>query len=55
MYISDDRKDRLSDYFDAHELVSLLGLTTRDIIEAFEGEVEEALDDLEEIMGVQDD
>lgn len=49
-----DLKERLADYFDAHELVELLRLKTSDVIDAFEEDVEEALDDLLDIMGVND-
>lgn len=50
-----ETKKRLADYFEPEELVNYLGLTAEDIIEAFSDEVEEALEDLEEIMGYDDD
>lgn len=53
--INKETMDRLSDYFDAYDLVELLGLKTQDIIDAFEPEVEDALDDLMDIMGLNDD
>lgn len=45
--------ERIADYFDGHELAEYLKLSARDIIEAFPEEVEEALDDIEELMGVK--
>lgn len=49
-----ETKERIADYFDAWELVEFLGkrLSTRDIIDAFEDEIEEALEDIEEEIGV---
>ena len=44
--------ERIADYFDGYELVEYLKLPARDIIEAFPEEVEEALEGLEEVMGV---
>jgi hypothetical protein len=53
--IDKETMSRLSDYFDPWDLVELLGLKTQDIIDAFEPEVEDALDDLNDIMGLNDD
>lgn len=47
-------KDRLADYFEPEEIVLLLGLSTKDILEAFEEDAEEAQDELEEIIGYVD-
>lgn len=49
-----DRELRLEiiDYFDAPELVELLGITTEQIVEEFSDEVEDAQDDLADIMQV---
>jgi hypothetical protein len=46
-------KERIADYFDPWELVNFLGekkISTMDIIEAFEDEVEDSLDEIEEEM-----
>lgn len=43
-------KERIADYFDAWDLVELLGVPTMDIIEAFEDLIEERLDEIEELM-----
>jgi hypothetical protein len=48
-----ETKERLADYFTAAELVELLGVDVRLIVDAFEEEIEEALDDLEDIMEVK--
>lgn len=53
--INKEIKKRLADYFEPEELVNYLGLTAEDLIDAFEADVEEALDDLEDIMGFSDD
>ena len=48
-------KERIADYFDAWTLAELLNLDTFDLIEAFEGEVEEKLHDILELMGIDDE
>lgn len=53
--IDRETKKRLADFFDPYELVELLDVKTEDVIDAFEIEVEDALDDLEELMGIEDD
>jgi hypothetical protein len=50
--MDEETKNRLADYFEAWDLVELLRIPTKDIIEAFEDEVENALEDLEEIMEI---
>jgi hypothetical protein len=47
-----DTKDRIIDYFDPWDLVEYLGLSTEDIVEAFEDTIEEKLEAIEELMGV---
>lgn len=49
-----ETRNRLADYFTAVELVELLGIEVTDFIDAFEVEIEDALDDLEEIMGYKE-
>lgn len=41
----------LEDYFEVGEFAELLGLKVSDLIEMFPDEVEEALDDLKDIIG----
>jgi hypothetical protein len=45
-----ETKDRLADYFDPWDLVEYLGISTMQIIEAFEEEIEAKLDAIEELM-----
>jgi hypothetical protein len=48
-----EQKDRLIDFFEGFELVEYLQLKTEDIIDRFEDEIDEAIDDIEELMGVR--
>lgn len=45
----------LADYFTGYELVEYLQIPVEDVIEAFSEKIEEALDDIEELMGVSHD
>lgn len=45
-----ETKERLADYFDPWDLVEYLGISTEEIIEAFEEEIEPRLDAIEELM-----
>lgn len=45
---------RIIDFFEAWDLVDFLQLSTEDIIEAFEEKVEEALEEIEDYMGIED-
>lgn len=47
--------ERIADFFDPWDLVDLLGLTTKDIVEAFPEAIEEAIEDIEELMGVRNE
>lgn len=48
-------KNRLADFFSKEDLIELLDVTVEDVIDVFELEIEEALEDLNDIMGVEDD
>ena len=48
--MDEETKNRIADFFDAGELAEYLGITARDIIDAFPEEVEDVLDDIEELM-----
>lgn len=50
--MDEELKKRLADFFESWELAELLRLDSLALIDAFEDEVEDALDDLEELMGV---
>lgn len=51
--MTEETKKRIADYFDAWDLVAFLQVSTEDVIEAFEEDIEEALDDIEEMIGVR--
>lgn len=44
-------KKRLIDYFEPGELVDYLGITIEDIVEIFEDDIEELIEDVEEFIG----
>jgi hypothetical protein len=44
----------LADYFDPGEFALYIGVTVDDLIEAFPDEVDEALDELKELMEYED-
>jgi hypothetical protein len=44
----------ICDYFEAGDFASYIGVTVADLIEAFPNEVEDALDDIKEIMEYED-
>ncbi len=46
-------KARIADFFEGYELAEFLQLKSEDIVERFEEEILEALDDIEELMNVQ--
>lgn len=50
--MDEELRKEIADYFDASELVELLGIKAEQIIAEFSDEVEDALDDLCEIMQV---
>ena len=50
-----ETKRRIADYFESWELAEFLRLPVAELIEAFEGEVEDALEDINELMGINED
>lgn len=50
--MDEELRKEIIDYFDASDLVELLGITTEQIVEEFYDEVEDAQDDLADIMQV---
>lgn len=46
-------KERIADFFTATELVDFLCVEVEDVIDTFEEVIEEALDDIEEFMGLR--
>ena len=55
--MNEEIKGIIADYYEPWELVEFLGkkLSTRDIIDAFEDEVEDSLDEIEEDMGINNE
>lgn len=53
--MDEELKKRIADYFDSWELVELLKLETEDIVNLFEDEVLEKIDDIKELMGIDDE
>jgi hypothetical protein len=50
-----ESKQRIADYFDPWALVEFLGLTAEQVVDAFEDEIEESINDIEEEMGYKHD
>jgi hypothetical protein len=48
----DERLNRIIDYFEAWDLVQLLGLSTGDIVSSFPDDIEDKLEALEDIMEI---
>lgn len=46
---------KIADFFDAGDLPEYLGLTCLDILRAFPDELEDCLEDILELMGIQND
>jgi hypothetical protein len=51
--VEKELKERLADFFEADELVEYLVIPVEDIVEAFEDVIEERLDSILELMGVE--
>lgn len=51
--MDNETKARIADFFTASDLVDYLGIRVEDVIDTYEAEIEEALDDIEELMGVR--
>ncbi len=48
-----ETKARIADFFESWELAEFLRTRVEDFIEAFEDDIEEALEDIEELMDVK--
>lgn len=53
--MDEELKNRIADRFDSWELAEYLRLDTLSLINAFEDEVLDVLEDLEELMGIMHD
>lgn len=51
--LSKETKARIADYFEAADLVDFLQIKVEDIIEAFEEDLEENLDDIVDMIGIR--
>jgi hypothetical protein len=49
-----ETRKRIEDFFEGFELVEFLQIPVSEIIERFEEEIEEALDEIEELIGVRE-
>ena len=53
MALDKDFKDKLTDRFDGWEIVEFLQISTEDVIYAFEEEIEDAIEDVADWLGVR--
>lgn len=51
--ITEELRKAIADYFDAGDFAEFIGVSTLDLIDAFPKEVEDVLDEITEIMGLQ--
>lgn len=49
-----ETKARIADFFEGFELAEFLRLPVEEIIERFEDEVEDGIDDINELMGLNE-
>lgn len=49
-----ETRKRIEDFFEGFELVEFLQLSVSDIIDAFEEEIDEHLEEIEELIGVRE-
>ena len=49
-----ETRRRIEDFFEGFELVEFLQLSVSEVIDMFEEEVEEHLDEIEELIGVRE-
>jgi Zn-dependent oligopeptidase len=48
--LNKETRERIADYFDAADLIDFLQIETEDVVDAFEPEIEEALEEIEELI-----
>lgn len=51
--MDEELRKSISDFFDAGNFAEFIGVSTSELIEAFPDEVEDALDDIKELMGLR--
>lgn len=49
-----ETRKRIEDFFEGFELVEFLQLSVSEVIDAFENDIEENLDEIEELIGVRE-
>lgn len=50
--MDDELRKAIADYFDAGDFAEFIGVTTEELIEAFPNRVEDCLEEIKEIMGI---
>lgn len=50
--ITEELRKAIADYFDAGDFAEFIGVSTEEIIEAFPDKVEEVMDEILELMGI---
>ena len=50
--ITEELRKAIADYFDAGDFAEFIGVTTEDLINAFPEEVDEHIEDILELMGL---
>lgn len=53
--MNEELRKAIADYFDPGDFAEFIGVTTLELIEAFEDEVEDVLDEVLELMGATPD
>lgn len=53
--MNEELRKAIADYFDAGDFAEFIGVNTMDLIVAFPDEVNDALEDIKEIMGLNND
>jgi hypothetical protein len=49
-----ETRKRIEDFFEGFELIEFLQIPVSEVIDRFEEEIEEALDEIEELIGVRE-
>lgn len=52
--VDEETRKRIEDFFEGFELVEFLQIDVTEVIDAFEDEIEDALDEIEELIGVRE-
>ena len=51
--MDEELRKMISDYFDAGDFAEFIGVTTLDLINAFEDQTIDAMEDIKELMGLR--